>query len=86
MAYTVGYEHTQATVNGEPHTYTGRATQIYWREESEWKVVRRHGDTPPTRRSVRSQLNLYRPALNASRHLVPTLNVSAHRHVRSTER
>jgi ketosteroid isomerase-like protein len=28
MAYTVGYEHTQAVVNGEPRTYTLRATQI----------------------------------------------------------
>jgi len=27
MAYTVGYEHTQATVNGEPHTYTRVASK-----------------------------------------------------------
>ncbi len=47
MAYTVGYEHTQATVKGEPHTYTLRATQIYRREDDEWKVVHRHGDRPP---------------------------------------
>jgi ketosteroid isomerase-like protein len=47
MAYTVGYEHTQATVDGEPRTYTLRATQIYRREGHEWKVVHRHGDSPP---------------------------------------
>ncbi len=47
MAYTVGFEHTQATVKGEPHTYTLRATQIYRREDGEWKVVHRHGDRPP---------------------------------------
>ena len=47
MAYTVGYEHTQATVNGEPRTYTLRATQIYRREGGEWKVVHRHGDAAP---------------------------------------
>lgn len=47
VAYTVGYEHTQATVNGEPRTYTLRATQIYRREDGAWKVVHRHGDTPP---------------------------------------
>jgi ketosteroid isomerase-like protein len=47
MAYTVGYEHTQATVNGEPRTYTLRATQIYRREGGEWKVVHRHADAPP---------------------------------------
>jgi ketosteroid isomerase-like protein len=45
MAYTVGYEHTQASVNGEPRTYTLRATQIYRREDGEWKVVHRHADT-----------------------------------------
>jgi ketosteroid isomerase-like protein len=47
MAYTVGYEHTQATINGEPRTYTLRATQIYRREGGDWKVVHRHGDAPP---------------------------------------
>ncbi len=47
MAYTVGYEHTQATVNGEPRAYTLRATQIYRREGGQWKVVHRHGDAPP---------------------------------------
>lgn len=47
MAYTVGYEHTQAIVRGEPRTYTLRATQIYRRENGEWKVVHRHGDSPP---------------------------------------
>ena len=47
MAYTVGYEHTQAVVNGEPRTYTLRATQIYRREGGEWKVVHRHGSAPP---------------------------------------
>jgi ketosteroid isomerase-like protein len=47
MAYTVGYEHTQASVNGEPRTYTLRATQIYRREDGEWKVAHRHADTVP---------------------------------------
>ncbi|MGB9376200.1 MAG: nuclear transport factor 2 family protein [Mycobacteriales bacterium] len=45
MAYTVGYEHTQASVNGEPRKYTLRATQIYRREDGEWKVAHRHADT-----------------------------------------
>ena len=45
MAYTVGYEHTQVSVNGEPRTYTLRATQVYRREGGEWKVTHRHGDT-----------------------------------------
>lgn len=45
LAYTVGYEHTQASVNGEARAYTLRATQIYRREDGEWKVVHRHADT-----------------------------------------
>jgi ketosteroid isomerase-like protein len=45
MAYTAGLEHTSASVNGEPRTYTLRATQIYRREGGEWKVAHRHGDT-----------------------------------------
>lgn len=44
LAYTVAYEHTTATFNGERRTYTLRVTQIYRREEGEWKVVHRHGD------------------------------------------
>jgi len=47
MAYTVGYEHTRATVDGQPRTYTLRATQVYRREDGEWKVSHRHADTVP---------------------------------------
>ncbi len=45
LAYTVGYEHTSASVNGEARTYTLRVTQVYRREGGEWKVAHRHGDT-----------------------------------------
>jgi ketosteroid isomerase-like protein len=45
MAYTVGFEHTQATVNGEQRTYSLRATQVYRCEGGEWKVAHRHADT-----------------------------------------
>lgn len=44
LAYTVVHEHTTATVNGERRSYTLRVTQIYRREEGEWKVVHRHAD------------------------------------------
>ena len=47
MAYTVGYEHTSASINGEPRTYTLRATRVYRREDGEWKVAHRHADTVP---------------------------------------
>jgi ketosteroid isomerase-like protein len=45
MAYTAGFEHTSASVDGQPRTYTLRATQVYRREGGEWKVAHRHGDT-----------------------------------------
>lgn len=45
MAYTVGYEHTRVSVDGEPREYTLRATQIYRREDGEWKVAHRHADS-----------------------------------------
>ncbi|MGI5426525.1 nuclear transport factor 2 family protein [Streptomyces sp. CA-179760] len=44
MAYTVGLEHTSASVDGEPRTYTLRATQTYRREGGEWRVAHRHAD------------------------------------------
>ncbi|WP_344257399.1 nuclear transport factor 2 family protein [Terrabacter carboxydivorans] len=45
MAYTAGLEHTSASVDGEPRTYTLRATQVYRREGGAWRVVHRHADT-----------------------------------------
>src|SRR5215217_5206694 len=45
MAYTAGLEHTSALVDSEPRSYILRATQIYRREDGEWKVAHRHGDT-----------------------------------------
>jgi len=45
MAYTAGLEHTSASVEGQPRSYTLRATQVYRREHGEWKVAHRHADT-----------------------------------------
>jgi ketosteroid isomerase-like protein len=45
LAYTAGYERTRATVNGERRRYVLRVTQVYRREEGEWRVAHRHGDT-----------------------------------------
>lgn len=45
MAYTAGLEHTSASVDGQPRSYSLRATQVYRREGGDWKVVHRHGDT-----------------------------------------
>lgn len=45
MAYTAGLEHTSVSVDGRPRTYTLRATQVYRREDGQWRVSHRHGDT-----------------------------------------
>ena len=48
LAYTVGYEHNNVSVNGKPTTYTLRVTHVYRREDGQWRIVHRHGDVPPT--------------------------------------
>ena len=45
MAYTAGLEHTSASVDGQPRSYTLRATQTYRREGGAWQVAHRHADT-----------------------------------------
>ena len=45
MAFTAGYERTEASINGDRRRYVLRVTQIYRREDGEWKVAHRHGDT-----------------------------------------
>jgi ketosteroid isomerase-like protein len=48
LAYTVGYEHTSVSIEGVPvEPYTLRVTHLYRREAGEWKIVHRHGDSPP---------------------------------------
>jgi ketosteroid isomerase-like protein len=54
MAYTAGLEHTSVLIDGQPRTYTLRATQVYRRESGEWRVAHRHAD-PVTERWCRSQ-------------------------------
>ena len=45
MAYTAGFEHISASIDGQPRTYSLRVTQVYRREQGEWRVAHRHGDT-----------------------------------------
>jgi ketosteroid isomerase-like protein len=44
LAYTAGLERVSTSINGEPRSYTLRATQVYRREEGEWRVAHRHAD------------------------------------------
>lgn len=47
LAYTVGYEHNRVKIDGQPTTYTLRATHVYRREHGQWRIVHRHADFPP---------------------------------------
>jgi len=48
LAYTVGYErHTTSLSGGPVELHTLRVTHVYRREDGEWKIVHRHGDTTP---------------------------------------
>jgi ketosteroid isomerase-like protein len=44
MAYTAGLEHISRSFDGKPRSFTLRATQVYRREDGEWKVAHRHAD------------------------------------------
>jgi ketosteroid isomerase-like protein len=46
LAYTVGYERYTGSLSGGPaQDVVLRVTHIFRREEGEWKVVHRHGDS-----------------------------------------
>jgi len=53
LAYTVGYERGAMAVDGqEPEPMSIRVTQIYRREDGEWRLVHRHGDFAPIDQSA----------------------------------
>jgi ketosteroid isomerase-like protein len=48
LGYVVGIEHSTASVDGAtPEAYDLRVTQVFRREDNEWKVVHRHADPTP---------------------------------------
>jgi ketosteroid isomerase-like protein len=48
LAYTVGYERFNGSIDGRPVApMTVRVTHVYRRENGEWKIVHRHGDSAP---------------------------------------
>ncbi|HLE96792.1 MAG TPA: nuclear transport factor 2 family protein [Candidatus Thermoplasmatota archaeon] len=63
LGYIAGLEHTTASVGGGPvETYHLRVTTILRRENGAWKVVHRHGDTPPETPETRDSLDRLTPA------------------------
>jgi ketosteroid isomerase-like protein len=56
LAYTVGYERFNGSIDGRPVApITVRVTHVYRRENGEWKIVHRHGDSAPVDESRRSE-------------------------------
>lgn len=52
LAYTVGYEIADLVLDGTPNTHQRlRVTQIYRREQDQWRLVHRHGDFAPVDQS-----------------------------------
>ena len=48
MAYSLGYERFNGSIDGRPVApITVRVTHVYRREDGDWKIVHRHGDNPP---------------------------------------
>ncbi|MBV9142101.1 MAG: nuclear transport factor 2 family protein [Pseudonocardiales bacterium] len=48
LACTVGYGRFTASIDGAPPApITLRVTHVYRRENSDWKIVHRHGDFAP---------------------------------------
>jgi ketosteroid isomerase-like protein len=57
LGYVVGIEHSTASVGGAtPEAYELRVTEVFRREDGEWKVVHRHADPPPDSDAARRQL------------------------------
>ncbi len=54
MAFTVGYERTQASINGEPRRYVLRVTQVYRREDGDWSASTRPAKVPSLPSAPRS--------------------------------
>ncbi|HEX6400246.1 MAG TPA: nuclear transport factor 2 family protein [Actinomycetota bacterium] len=57
LGYLVGIEHSSASVSGAPpEAYELRVTQVFRREDGEWKVVHRHADPMQDSDAARRQL------------------------------
>ena len=52
LAYVVGYERFNGSIAGRPVApITVRVTHVYRREDGEWRIVHRHGDSQPVDQS-----------------------------------
>jgi ketosteroid isomerase-like protein len=56
VAYTIGTERFEGKAGGEPMRAEVRATNIYVREDSGWKIVHHHTDAAPALQELLRQL------------------------------
>ena len=57
LGYVVGIEHSTVSVGGAtPEAYELRVSEVFRREDGEWKVVHRHADPMPDSDAARRQL------------------------------
>ena len=56
MAYELGIEQGQFKLGGHPVSFEHRVTNIYRREDGEWKMVHHHADTSPAMQDVLGRL------------------------------
>ena len=56
MAYELGLEQGQFKLGGHPVSFEHRVTNIYRREDGEWKMVHHHADTSPAMQDVLRRL------------------------------
>jgi len=47
LAYTVSHDRMGVSIDGTPSPHVLRVTQVYRREDGQWRVVHRHADPPP---------------------------------------
>jgi ketosteroid isomerase-like protein len=58
LAYLVAFEHTTASIGGDPPApYTLRVTTIFRREGGAWKVAHRHADALADGAAARERLS-----------------------------
>jgi ketosteroid isomerase-like protein len=58
LGYVVGIEHSTVSVGGAtPEAYELRVTEVFRREDGDWKVVHRHADPMPDSDAARRQLS-----------------------------
>jgi ketosteroid isomerase-like protein len=56
LAYEVGVEEGEITLAGERVAFNERVTNIYRREDGEWKIVHHHSDPSPAMNDLLSRL------------------------------